>query len=432
MKFLRTHIMLCIIFMVFYPLLISYSQPHWQQINGALSGGVYALAIDLNGRIIAWTSTNSLYISTDDGNTWTLENLQTEGVNSIFVNSNNHIFVNADGGKIFRSVDNGISWSLTNNGISPNDDVTIMLENSEGEIFIGTKYEPLSGDGGGVYKSTDNGESWIFLGLLNHDVNSLTINSYDHIFAGHTSGISKSTDGGNTWVYVNNGIQLYDDITAVANAPNSYLFAGSWEWGGGMYRSSDDGQNWTQINNGLPSDDVNCLIIKSNGYIFAGYKNSGIFRSTNNGNSWQDVGFSLDPEVNSLDVNQSGYIYAATSGGGIYKSISNGEYWSKITHGIVHLYISAITNNLNGDILAGTDGGGVYISSNQGVDWTQVHVSYYSDYIINTFATNSSGHIFAGLGGYQIYPPVSRSTNGGYSWSSSSSGITDEMHNNRS
>ena len=130
--------MLFIIFMVFYPLLISYSQPHWQQINGALSGGVYALAIDLNGRIIAWTSTNSLYISTDDGNTWTLENLQTEGVNSIFVNSNNHIFVNADGGKIFRSVDNGISWSLTNNGISPNDDVTIMLENSEGEIFIGT------------------------------------------------------------------------------------------------------------------------------------------------------------------------------------------------------------------------------------------------------------------------------------------------------
>jgi len=401
------------------------AQAYWQQINGAISGEVRALGIDLNGRIFAWSNINSLFLSTNDGSTWTITSLQTTDVNSIFISSSNFIYTGGDWSNVYLSSDQGNNWLLKNNGIYNNDDIVSIAENSEGKIFAAAKCELLSGDGGGVYRSSDNGNSWSFIGLLNHDVFSLTINSSGDIFAAHSFGISKSTDGGNNWIDVNNGLQQYDVIKAIAVAPNGYLFAGSWEWGGGIYRSIDGGQNWVQINSGLPTDNVSSLVIKSNGYIFTGYENSGIYLSTNNGNSWIDVGFMLNPDIAALELNQAGHIYAAVPSSGIYKSTSNGDFWTKITNGIVDLSITAISNNINGDILAGTDGGGLYISSNQGLNWTHVNISYDDNYTIHDFLTNSQGNIFAALGVY-VYPEIARSTNGGYSWSGASNGIIDD------
>jgi photosystem II stability/assembly factor-like uncharacterized protein len=379
----------------------------------------------LNGRIFAWSKINSLFLSTNDGSTWTITSLQTTGVNSIFINSSNFIFTGGDWGNVYLSTDHGNTWSLKNNGIYYNDDLITIAENSESKIFAGAKCDLLSGDGGGVYKTTDNGNNWSLIGLLNRDVYSLAINSSGDIFAAHSMGISKSTDGGNNWFNINNGLLQYDVIKAIAVAPNGNLFAGSWEWGGGMYRSTNGGQNWVQINSGLPSDNVSSLIIKSNGYIFTGYENSSLFRSTNNGDSWTDVGYSLNPDISALDLNQSGHIYASSGTGGIYKSVSNGEFWDKITNGIINLYITALANNLNGDILAGTDGGGLYLSTDQGLNWMHINISYYEDYTIHDFITIQQGDIFAALGVY-VYPVVARSTNGGYSWSSASNGIIDD------
>ena len=416
---------LLLVLLFIYPYNFIFTQPYWQQINGAISGGVNTIGIDMNGRIFAWSNINSLYLSSNDGSTWTITSLQTIGVNSIFTTSNNFIYTGGDAGKIYLSTDHGNSWTLKSNGIYYNDDIVTMFENSAGLIFAGAKCELLTGDGGGVYSSSNNGDTWSFSGLLNHDVFSLAINSSGHIFAAHSMGISKSTDGGSSWFYINNGLQQYDVIKAISIASNGFLYAGSWEWGGGFYRSTDEGQNWIQINSGLPVDNVSCLIVKSNGYIFVGYENSGIFRSTNNGNSWQGVSYSLDTDITALDLNQSGHIYASVLNSGIIKSTSNGDFWYKITNGIINLTITAIANNINGDILAGTDGGGLYISTNQGLNWTHTDISYYEDYTINDFKTNSQGHIFAALGVY-IYPVVARSTNGGYSWSSASSGIIDD------
>jgi photosystem II stability/assembly factor-like uncharacterized protein len=425
MKPLKIVSSLLLAFLILYPHNFIFPQAYWQQINGAISGSVNALGLDMNGRIFAWSDINALYLSTNDGNTWSITPLQTTDVNSIFITSSNFIWTGGNLGKVYLSTDHGDSWLLKNNGIFYNDDIVTMAENSSGLIYAGAKCELLSGDGGGVYLSSNNGDSWNFIGLLNHDVFSLTINTSNHIYAAHSMGISKSTDGGNNWFYINNGLQQYDVINAIAVAPNGYLFAGSWEWGGGIYRSTDSGQSWTQINLGLPADNVTSLLIKANGYIFAAYENSGIFRSTTNGSSWQDVSLSLNSDVAALDLNQSGHIYAAIPSDGIYKSLSNGDFWNKITNGIINLYITAIANNTNGDILAGTDGGGLYVSTNQGTNWIHLDISYYEDYTIHDFLTNSQGHIFAALGVY-IYPEVARSTNGGYSWSSASSGIIDD------
>jgi len=59
--------------------------------------------------------------------------------------------------------------------------------------------------------------------------------------------------------------------------------------GDGVFRSTDNGDSWTQVNTGLTNESVGCLAINSSGHIFAGTYGGGIFRSTDNGGTWTAV-----------------------------------------------------------------------------------------------------------------------------------------------
>ena len=50
-------------------------------------------------------------------------------------------------------------------------------------------------------------------------------------------------------------------------------------------------QNFWERTNGLDSTNIYSLAINSSGDIFAGTKSRGLFRSTDNGNSWTNLGF---------------------------------------------------------------------------------------------------------------------------------------------
>ncbi len=53
---------------------------------------------------------------------------------------------------------------------------------------------------------------------------------------------------------------------------------------GGVFRSSDNGNNWNNI--GFPHFNKSIAINNSNGYIFVGTGALGIHRSTDNGANW--------------------------------------------------------------------------------------------------------------------------------------------------
>lgn len=171
---------------------------------------------------------------------------------------------------------------------------------------------------------------------------------------------------------------------------------------------------WTQVTS-FPPTAILSLTTEGN-TIYAGTKDHGIYRSTNDGNTWSPISEIIEP-VNAI-LSTSGAILAATSsGGGIYRS-TNGTNWSKSNLGLGNLDVYTLCE-LNNQIFAGT-ANGVYISTNGGQFWSKIksELEYKS---IRTLI-NSGNVLFAGL---QSEGGVFKSTNDGQTWSD----ITKDIRN---
>lgn len=116
---------------------------------------------------------------------------------------------------------------------------------------------------------------------------------------------------------------------------DTYLFAGT---EAGVFRSTNNGQNWNQVNSGLGNHIVNTLVLNANNIIVG--TNGGIYLSTNNGINWipKNEGFSVIPVVNSLIITNNN-IYACTNGHSVWKRpLSETIYVKNISSGLPEEY----------------------------------------------------------------------------------------------
>jgi ligand-binding sensor domain-containing protein len=106
----------------------------------------------------------------------------------------------------------------------------------------------------------------------------------------------------------------------ITNNASGHLFAGTTT--GGVFRSTDNGDTWTQINTGLNSAYIIMgLTVNKSGHVFAASYGGGIYRSTDNGTSWAQMNTSLkDTSANCFALHPNGNIYAGTNKGGVVKS----------------------------------------------------------------------------------------------------------------
>ena len=227
-------------------------------------------------------------------------------------------------------------------------------------------------------------------------------------------------NGQNFWIQTN-GPQGGDGI-ALARNSIGHIFVGT--QGGGVFRSTDNAETWTGINNGLTATNVRALAISPTDHIFAGTF-GGVFRSTDNGDHWIAVNNGLEfPFVISLAVNSDGDIFAGTfEGGGVYRSTDDGENWTLVDNGLTNTYVTALAINSSGHIFAATFGGGAFRSTDSGDSWSQLNTGVPNATFLS-LAINASGYIFAG--GDPLGGPVGviRSTDNGESWQPVNNGLT--------
>jgi photosystem II stability/assembly factor-like uncharacterized protein len=225
----------------------------WVQMSNGMgtNNRVWTLASD-GTNIYAGKDSNGVYISTNNGASWTQTALNNQYVfclatrgNFVFAGTVNSVYVSTNYGA------NWINRALMNNAS------VRSLATLGNNIFAGTTYY-------GIFVSTNNGTNWTQTVLNNKPVYSLaTIGN--NIFAGTSSnGVYLSNDTGKTWTQTSLESKL---ISALAVSGNN-IYAGIGDYQLGIYVSSNNGTNWSQTS-------LNNI---SNNYVFVGTELLSVWR----------------------------------------------------------------------------------------------------------------------------------------------------------
>ena len=192
----------------------------------------------------------------------------------------------------------------------------------------------------------------------------------------------------------------------------------------GIFRSTNNGATWEPAGTGITGSAM--CIAQAGSSLLAGTAvrlslnySGGVFRSTDGGDHWVQVSSGLMPApVNGLTVvphNGGVYVFAATDSG-IFISSNEGLTWSAINQGLTSKSVVAIAVEEFGvdglDLYAGTSGGGLFFSSDFGVSWLQRNNGLPTvgrGRIVYSLVVTDSG-VFAGTGG------VNRSNDHGLTW----------------
>lgn len=297
-------------------------------------------------------------------------------------------------------------WEQTNG--PEGGDVLAIAADSGGRLFAGTH--------GGLFRSSDEGQTWEKIGLSefgSNSVKAIAINSSDEIFvfAWAWLGIFKSSDHGDTWVAKNNGFD-HHDVRSIAFHPNNedYIFLGTYD--GGIYRSTDNGESWEHVfqppgpGTYIYAFSIAISHLTNDVYVACGlWSVLGLYRSQDWGDSWSRVEALPEANFGSAAVSPiTGHIFAAVGGGdpaqGIYRSIDNGENWDFVPISTFCWAVQSWKFDSSGNIYIGTyQNSGVYKSVDDGLHWT--HVGLYRS--VQSLEINSEGDIFAGTQGQGVY-----------------------------
>lgn len=366
-------------------------------------------------------------------------------------------FFNADairGLGIWKSTDGGATWnqlaSTNNSNFYYNQ--RLAIHPVTGDIYSATR--------SGLFRSQNGGTTWTKVlgagtGAVSDRISDVEIAVDNSIYAAgglfQADGVYKSATGNaGSWTKLNTGtngfpttgIQRIELACARSNAQVVYAMAqGGGNGIGGIYRTADGGVNWTACT--LPVD-----------------ADGGIGADLTRGQAWYDLTIAVDP-------NDANVIFVG--GVDLFKSTNGGNTWQQIAHwygGFGFQEVHADQHwiyfhpNSSNTVYFGNDGG-IYmtangsaaiptiVSKNSGYNVTQyyacaMHPAAYSDYFLAGAQDNGSQQYrFPGMnttvevtGGdgcfthidqdqpqYQwtsyVYNNYFRSTNCGQSWSSS-------------
>lgn len=291
-----------------------------------------------------------------------------------------------------------------------------------GRIFalhvLGNQHVLAGTSDGGVYRSTDDGRTWKYDGLAMSTVRTIIESSNGRIFAGLQQGLMISSDNGSTW---NNTQVQHSGFGLAANA-SGHIYIGGW---GEMSRSTDDGATWNSVGMGITSPYIDELLITNTGTILAGLypnagvNNGGLYRSTDNGTTWQLADARFGGSGVEAIVQRGTTIYASSNQNGVARSTDDGATWTFPSSTLNATNIVSLLFLDDRNAIAGNGVGHLLRSSDAGEMWT-IAFSLPGQPSIFSLDRLNSGTLLAGTNFGGIY----RSTDNGSTWTLSSDGLT--------
>lgn len=233
-------------------------------------------------------------------------------------------FAGYTGGGLWRTDDAGISWRNVSDGSFRTGSIgaIAVAPSDHNVIYVGTGEHAVRGQsstyGDGVYKSTDLGRTWRHVGLApTRQISAVRVHPADpdlvyvaaqgDRWAGTPDrGIYRSRDGGSSWSLVLKGQNATSGASDLSMDPTNprILYAAFWDhqrqpWfvrsggpGSGLWKSTDGGDSWTRLTQGLPRlmGKVGVAVSPANPdrvYAIVEAEEGGLYRSDDAGRSWR-------------------------------------------------------------------------------------------------------------------------------------------------
>lgn len=186
-----------------------------------------------------------------------------------------------------------------------------------------------------------------------------------------------------------------------------------------IYRSTNNGNTWIQVGNpNIGYISSGFAVTPEDNFLIGGL--AGIFLSTDEGNTWSRRASPTDYLGNSYSVasfvaTPDSLIYAGTLGYGIYYSDNLGYSWYRYGNIGSNGYITSLACKSKGYVFANTSNG-LFESNINGSAWAWLGYFGY----IRTIVLTSSSNVFLATSGEGVY----RSVNGGSTFTPSNNGLT--------
>ena len=261
------------------------------------------------------------------------------------------IFAGGIGGVLFRSTDNGVSWRST---VLPSG-----VQTMSSMKLVSTRVSVIAGAAGKINYSSDAGETWTgqtygtsrFWGIDVKNNFGLAVNTIGNVY--------RSTNNGLSWSLASSLGNIYLYSVSIADSVTAYLCTGQQEFK--VYKTTDAGSSWFPVFDGRDNlfgitfvNATNGVVIGDKGQIFitqdagttwieqrqdslvdlravtwydktivAGGLNGVILRSTDNGETFQQMNSPTGSTIFSVDmsapVNGTHYILAAGESGNMFR-----------------------------------------------------------------------------------------------------------------
>jgi len=345
----------------------------------------------------------------------------------------NRLFVNSYGGGNFLSEDSGLTWQNASQGYTGAITGSVAIDPGKANIIYVTGRS-------GIWSSEDGGRQWIGLQYLPSDLEwtectaiQVDPSNHDHLLVGCWPGaVMESEDRGRSWqvryradhdsVPGDTWLQTASTFAFAPSDPTT-IYAGV-AWRGGLYTheigilslsllaSHDGGKTWERATDShldsLAVFDVAVDPVDAQ-TVFAAAE-TGLFKSTDAGTSWNLIEGGLPPDVRvravSISPNEPDYMLAGVDKHGVYLSHDAGNTWEMASVGLApnNSIHDIIFDPTNVQVVYVSDAlSGVYRSNDGGLTWMEMNNGLRTRAALGIAVSSDGQHLYVATNGEGVF-----------------------------